>query len=339
MKINIYGILLVVTALLSTLRAQDDGAQREEIIARSKQRWEEIKHLRVTATESHPDQRDGQGVEYLNIIDLTNDGRYRMDGSRWYAGGPEERATVRIGNSKEKLGLMHIKDHPDVLNSITIWPQDGDATRYTDIMNAFLWTYLPCGMPLHRHHKEGATIRPLSGSSDYELLTKHKTNPVRIVLDPDHDWLPREVVIGAGLSEFTVKEFKNVDGKWFPALVSGVKHTPDGKALERFEMKLKDVEVNGPIDPRSYERPALPKGVSINDRAEGRKYINGTREDRATLIELYAPKAPAGASNAPTSHRGVLYQVCTNIGSVALFASVASATAVAVRVRTRRSVE
>jgi hypothetical protein len=266
---------------------------KEQVLAETKRLWQELTHLEVRTSESHPDQGK-RGIDRIYKNDFTNDGRYRIESGQTQLATDEHSTSITIGNRKEIIRPTYFEKHPGVLESVDLRPQEGDATRYIGGMDLFLWTFRPDGRPIHRHIEDGATLRRLPGSALYELSSARLQNklPIKITLDPSHDWLPIEVLLGDELSHWKVEEFRLFAGRWLPASVSKVSHVTDRDGTKRTEkatLKLLDAKVNEPIDPTRFERPAFGDGVLILDTIEGRNYTVGGAVARERLMKLYAP--------------------------------------------------
>lgn len=213
-----------------------------------------------------------------NRLVLTNDGRMRYES--WMIKPDGRRVQTENVREDGKARITVGPGHPGIGTTATVQvdPQTARAGRYEGSMNALLWLLRPCQMPVHMLIDEGATVREdrdAGGRRLVVLTTSSQGTPIRCTLDPERDWLVREVVVERTGEPFVVRvnAFEQKAGRWYPARGRVTVPTEDGLRWRNFRVNA--IAFNT-LDPKiSFGMPPRTDGMDVSDNVRNTRYIVG----------------------------------------------------------------
>lgn len=212
--------------------------------------------------------------------------------------------------------LTHTFVRPDQsLGLPDLYLAENQSTEHDDLskyLNRALWLFTPGGRSLHEHLEGGAILEWGSGDGGVApllLKSSHKGMPIECRLDPAHDFLPASVVLTAksGVIRMSATGFGLADGRWFPLEGEEAVESRDGGEPEKWTFKVKLAEFNRPFDHAAVFGPfrAIPDGTLVDDRINGKKFIQGGEAAARSIASKLASRAeprsePVSASRAET---------------------------------------
>jgi hypothetical protein len=195
-------------------------------------------------------------------------------------------------DGRKQYQVFARKGHPDVIDFAQISTQTSTADTYDGGMQVALWLWIPGGKPPIAHLRSGGRLeieRTLDGRETVVLVSSHKGHPLRCELDPEHEWLPRRVLLG-DFAEYVATDFRRDNGRWFPSEGFGITRLGPSRA-QRDGFRVTSLAINRGIFPSTFQMPRLAPGVIVQDAA-GKGEIVGGQAARETLEREY-PSAPA----------------------------------------------
>jgi hypothetical protein len=287
--------LLLAVPLLSGA-AVDSGEHDARLAAQVREEsfllWEATSVLDVEADEyfaledGEPDPTKTT-IRYRLV--LTNDGRMRYeswmlkpDGRRVQTENVREdgKARITVGPGYPGLGTTA---------TVQVDPQTARAGRYEGSMNALLWLLRPSKVPVHTLIDEGAVVREdrdAGGQRVVVLTVPYRDTQLRCTLDPERDWLVREVVAETPDEPrvFRVDAFEQKAGRWYPARGSYNAVTEDGLRWRKFRVNAIALDT---LDPKtSFGMPPRTDGMDVSDNIRNTRYIVGKRRPVPTAAEV-----------------------------------------------------
>ncbi len=273
-------IIVSVLAAVSCSAALGHDLTEAEVMERCRLAWESLETLQFTCSHFNV---EGDRVAY-------DRGSTRSE--FWQAPGGK-RALVEWGvhpdreelmqnfrqDGRRRYTLICYPDHPEVVKDIGIEVQPDTADRYVGYMNFALWLLMPGGKPVHIHLAEGGRLAPYEGEGSGErvlVVSKFQGKPLRMVVDPERDWLPVEVAIEGGM-RIVATRFEKDNGRWFPVdggmvrpktvIVSpnGEIKKYTGNELDVRQFEVSEFHINRPIPASRFELPRLEDGVRSLD--------------------------------------------------------------------------
>lgn len=214
-------------------------------------------------------------------------------------------ANTRTDGLKTYQGAT-LEGHPEVSKTINVMNSASRPGHYVGPMDTILWLIMPGGTPLHRHLDEGADLlvdeNPDGGKSySIQFNFRYPNRPVKCILDPEHDWLPREVEIGtSGTYRIRVTRFLKENGHFFPAAGTIHKMLNTGEHDSRFEVRA--AAINRGAAPELFGPPNLVMGTFIVDQTKGKNHIQGGLKGREAFRAKYElPSSAPVASKLPAN--------------------------------------
>jgi len=164
---------------------------------------------------------------------------------------------------------------------------------------------MPGGKPLYTYLDEGAKLEPdlAEGRRDGAVVVfNHNKLEVRCKLDPDHDWLPRQITMSSGAMDLIVERFGRDSGRWFP--LSGTNALFPKAGGRKSIFKIDHLALNRPLPDSLFAMPPLTPGVIVSDETTHKGEIVGGLEARKALdarVPRTTSKAPLTAAREPES--------------------------------------
>ena len=145
------------------------------------------------------------------------------------------------------------------MDTINIVKQKG-RTSFLREMNSLLWLLFPGGKSCFDQLQSGGSLLTSENESEFRTAFEfnRKGRAVHCSIDPDHDYLPRRVVIG-GADEtvvFVAREFKKFGGHWFPA-AGFVMNDPKMATDRSTGFRVVKLKLNEPVDTATFEMPKV----------------------------------------------------------------------------------
>lgn len=215
---------------------------------------------------------------------IHHDVSYRVDAT-W---SDEERARYSGG------GWMHMRSvQADGKDYYLRWDRETGLQPQTLLIRAHLgppymlrpaahplsMLLCPGQIPVAKHVEAGASLEieeEAGGSRRVVVRSKYGPTPLRITLDPERDWLAKEVAYGdPPLSVVKVARFSRDNGRWFPVAGSLDRAEPEGKRL-LMAFEVSRFRINEPTA-KPIKPPAPFEGLMIEDTINRRNYTFTTK--------------------------------------------------------------
>ncbi len=262
--------LLIVTLLGFPVSVQADRPDRRVVRDRLKLLWDSLASIEIRCEEYVADAR---GERDLSRSHRANHFCHKKE-NLWFcdlqvvspAGIRTPIDQIRQDGLKRYQVLM-FKDFPDEISAINISKQVSTPLDYADPKFSALWLFLPGGKPPYLYLDQGAKMTDAKGHgpSCVAIDAVHQNHRLLLILDGDHDWLPRRVesthVDGVHVHEVT--RFTRDNGRWFPA--EGYFTHPMAKGPVRLDFVVTQIRINRDLDQSLFRLPVLPPGVRIFD--------------------------------------------------------------------------
>lgn len=302
--------------------ATKDRAEVREILKRS---WDSLGSLEFCC-EEHLVQasRPREGGDTFNVFEF-----------KWAPGNRHSMRMLRVEPDRTSRVVYETREdghrryaphrvpgHPDVTSILSLSSIKSGYDEYRTLMNRVLWVVMPGGRPLYKRLDEPGTVVS-TNEGGAAVIFRHKGGMVRCELDPDHDWLPRRVVLGKDArSRITVDRFARDNGRWFP--VEGRSESDrnaEQKGTDSLRFVVTRFAINRPIDERDFGPPPLSDGAIVEDLTAGKARVLGGIQARRAFDKKYpvSPKAtriaeePAEAAQGP---RSFPWTLALSVGSV-----------------------
>ena len=281
---------------------------RAAIYSTQKAYWDSITTLEVVGEEFPLDttlhRRQGQEITHHEFRILYGSNG-RLSFRRVQKSGRGETTGLHQfrRDGRTFLGIMAYLKDPDAIDELVIRNQVDKPGHHDGEMCLILWGWMPGGKTIPVWLDEGGTLSPGRDQTGQEIAivtSELRKRPIRIELDPDHDWLPRRIEL-VGDSTFEIKEFARDRGHWFPSEITQV---IDGSAVQsgsglRSGYKLTSLSVNRGVAEGSFGMPRLLDGSLVRDERNWSGYIQGGTKARDRLLkdrgERSASKSTPGA--------------------------------------------
>ena len=322
---QIFGIFLIA----HVASFGDEGPSRDEVFKQTKANWEALSTFEFKYHESAADAEgrlDRTKAALLMTFRFASSDRWSVDATAPLGGGGVSRNTTVV-DGKKSYRASFAPDHPDFMYQLGITVPKEEETLSPPGGCILTMLLRPGGYPVHTHLANGATLENKSdsqGRRSIVISSQLKGNPLLITIDPDHDWLASEVVLGRVLpSTRRVTRFARLNGRWFP--IEGI-HERDGATdglkpgIRRRAFAVSDLSINKPLaSPISPPRPQ--DGTLIADQIKGEFKSHG-KPSRVATTDLKAepPKSSkplvadspssTGSFSAPLLAAGVGMLLC-----------------------------
>jgi hypothetical protein len=264
-------ITLILIAFLSVPNAvRADTPDRQALRDRLKLLWDSLASIELRCEEYVPDARGDRDL-----------GRFHTDyhfchkkENFWFCDTQSVSATgvrkpidqIRQDGLRRQQVRM-FKDFPGEISDVDIKNQVSTPEEYTEAKFSALWLFLPGGRPPYLYLDQGAPISKAEdfGPSCVAIDAVHRNNRLRLILDGDHDWLPRRVESSDGedIHIHEVTHFTRDNNRWFPSEGQFTHPTPKGPVRKLFVVTL--TRINRKVDERLFRLPVLPPGVRVSD--------------------------------------------------------------------------
>jgi hypothetical protein len=194
-------------------------------------------------------------------------------------------------NGRVFLGITPFEDDVDSLSMIVIRNQTDKPNLYENEMCLAFWGWMPGGKPIHIWLEEGGVLtieKSKDGREVPVISSTHRKIPIRIELDPDHDWLPRSVNLEKH-SEFKTLRYERDQGHWFPGIVREIiepTSLPPGCDI-RIEYKMIEMHINRAVPKSIFEIPQNLDGVVVQDQRNWTGYCKGGIQARKRLEKAH----------------------------------------------------
>ncbi len=292
-------------------RASAAEASDRERIAKIRQAyWASIETMVVEIEEFPLEAKDLDGdaelkpksSSYVTLYDIAiaSNGRRAM---RFRTRSPEGEIRINSEVGEDGRNLYATKffmTGQNDMDTINILKQK-DQTSFLRELSSFLWLLMPGGKTCFDQLQAGGRIViPADRSrSEAEYEFTRKGSAVHCEIDPEHDYLPRRVVIGEPDEKiaFEAREFKKIGGHWFPA--SGFVNNASKLGGDRYAgFRVVKLKLNEPVDPAMFQMPrVIPPGVQVVENTTFKGYVSGPPGARDEVAKRH-PASPAAVSGA-----------------------------------------
>lgn len=270
---------------------------RDEVREILKRAWESLGSLEFRCEERALDtagtQKSGDPVNVFEFKWAPGN-RAAMTMARGDVDGSNMVVYERREDGRRRYALNKVPGQPNVTSVMSILSIKSNSDEHIMIMNNLLWILMPGRRPLYTRFDEPGTVVSTNDeeSAGVVVAFPHKGGMIRCELDPDHDWLPKRVLLGKDANtSITVDRFARDNGRWFP--VQGRHEWLNNPERKQTKFVVTRFAINRPIPERDFGPPPLPEGAVIEDLTVGKTQIVGGVPARQRFVKKYfpAPKA------------------------------------------------
>lgn len=281
--------------------------------AQVKLMWDSLASMEIVSEESvaSADGRiDRTKSIHIYKIKYSSDGRWASEMDSPSAGGRRFHVARFQGGGR----LHEVAYDGDRMTIIREAYLDADAGRYQGMPGILMTLLMPGDKSVLDHLEAGATLEievGPRGERSVILATKYRGHPLRMTLDPDHDWLVSSVHLGSGRGvTCRVTRFDRDNGRWYPA--EGVQERPDGPATNSPTLRAfaaTTFRVNRPIPDAAFASPKPQEGTNIQDDIKKKitLYTERPGVNRPTMPPDPSPSRGAPLVAGPRPSRAPFY--------------------------------
>jgi hypothetical protein len=278
----IYVITLILIAFLNVPNpVRADAPDRQDLRDRLKLLWDSLASIEIRCEEYVADARGDRDLVRFhteNHFCHKKENYWFCDMQLVSATGVRKPIDQIRQDGLRRQQVRMFRDFPGEISDVDIKNQVSTPLEYAEAKFSALWLILPGGTPPYIYLDQGA---PISKAEDYgpscvAIDAVHRNNRLRLILDGDHDWLPRRVESSDGedIHIHEVTHFARDNNKWFPS--EGQFTHPTPKGLVRKLFVVTQARINREVDEGLFRLPVLPPGVRIsNDIAKNVSFQGG----------------------------------------------------------------
>lgn len=286
-----------------------DLPDREAIRSSIRAWWDSIETLEVVFEEFMADesgQADSRKARQRYEVTFSGHDRFRIDRIQIRPDGTRDESVKVVQDGRRHYWMQSFPGHADSTSMVTIKPAQSNRENIRkEGLNKLFWVVLPGGVPVDTYLDDSAILETeqIDGSLLVSVKTRWNEQPLRLLLDPSRDFLPRRVELETshGPMVWEVLDFARQGGRWFPTRCLSQGMAPldlNGRiGIQRRGFIVERVNINATV-PADVFHVAIPKGAIVSDEINRTSTLEGGRPaDRQRLEELYPPPPSAEDSH------------------------------------------
>ena len=258
--------------------------------------------------ECHAIERiDGQGEAYDSIREI--DFACRLNGCSalsWTLDRAGQMTYFDVReDGKDRAMARFFPTPPRAIDEIRIGPMRSGPNRYDGLSFPALRLFLPGGRTIAAILEEGGNLVDAGTARNprWTLTAQFGKELVECILDPEHQFLPRESTIrlGESVQVARVDRFDRVDGFWCPVEGTSTFNSATVRPPARVVLtyNLDRVAINRPIADARFTWTQWPAGVQVVNQRTRTSRIVGTKLARIRLQDEHPTPTRPPPTNDP----------------------------------------
>jgi len=157
--------------------------------------------------------------------------------------------------------------------------------------------------------KRDVSVKELKDGT-YRIAFDYTTRRIVAVIDPSKGYtcaLRENHYNGQLNSRYTATYEEVAEGIWFPVSVQTERYTGDGSLRNKSSFKSSQIRINDPAFNESYFDVDMPKGATVRDEVQGKRYVVGSKR----VHDLNEPQKPSAETEEvdPNSWQEKFYSI------------------------------